>query len=128
MPQVFNIAPRVLVYSHGTVPPAVEEGWLTLPQLPTATTPTSAGAATSVRSMVAPVHDGAPGAQEGTPLRPSPASDMAVGSLRGAPVSLGAAPPSRSLASPATGVAAALGPTPLTHVVFGDGSHPTTRL
>ena len=178
MPQVFNIAPRVLVYPHGAAAPAVEEGWLALPQLPTATAPAlpsaavlvsptpagsgaacvarpeplavtsnasppslgaappspgelapaSAGAATSVGSMVAPAHDGAPGAQEGTPLRPSPTSDVAVGSLRGPSVALGSAPPSCSLVSPATGVAAALGPTPLRHVVFGDGSHPTTRL
>lgn len=75
MPQVFNIAPRVFVYPHGTAPPATEEGWLALPQLPTGTAPSSC-----------------------------------------------------NLASPATGAAAALGPTPLRHVVFGDGSHPTTRL
>jgi ribosomal protein L11 methylase PrmA len=69
MPQVFNIAPRVLVYPHGTVPPAVEEGWLALPQLPLLST-----------------------------------------------------------AKPATALEPSLGSTPLTHVVFGDGSHPTTRL
>ena len=41
MMQVFSIAPRVLVYPHGTAPPAVEEGWLALPQRPTATAPSS---------------------------------------------------------------------------------------
>jgi len=86
MPQVFNIAPRVLVYPRGTAAPAVEEGWVALPQLPTA--------------------------KPGTASAPS----------------LGAALPSRSLASPTTGGAAASGLTPPRHVVFGDGSHPTTRL
>ncbi len=32
MRPVFNIAPRVVVYPHGTPPPAVEEGWLALAQ------------------------------------------------------------------------------------------------
>ena len=70
MPQVFNIAPRVLVYPHGTAPPSVEEGWLALPQLPKLPPAVPAGA--------------------------SPASPA------------GSAPPARG--------------------VFGDGSHPTTRL
>src|SRR4051794_5899168 len=89
MPQVFNIAPRVLVYPHGTVPPAVEEGWLALPQLPTATAPSSAGAATSVGSTVALVHDGAPGGgPRATPLRPSHASDVTADPFRGASAAL----------------------------------------
>jgi ribosomal protein L11 methylase PrmA len=71
MPQVFNIAPRVVVYPHGTLPPAVEEGWLALPQLP----------ASSPVAM----------APHNSPL------------------------PSSS-------------PPPQRHTVFGDGSHPTTRL
>lgn len=32
MRPVFNIAPRVVVYPHGSPPPPVEEGWLALPQ------------------------------------------------------------------------------------------------
>jgi ribosomal protein L11 methyltransferase len=33
MRHVFNIAPRVVVYPHGSPPPPVEEGWLALPRL-----------------------------------------------------------------------------------------------
>jgi ribosomal protein L11 methyltransferase len=68
MPQAFNIAPRVVVYSHGTSPPPVEEGWLLLPRLP-------------------------------------------------APASVPCGQPPGSIDTP-----------PRHHTVFGDGSHPTTRL
>src|SRR5512140_399256 len=71
MQRVCNIAPRVVVYPHGTSPPAVEEGWLALPQL--------SATASAVTSGLTP---------------PSAASVSAA--------------PDRA--------------------VFGDGSHPTTRL
>jgi ribosomal protein L11 methylase PrmA len=79
MPQVFNIAPRVVMYRHGTSPPVVEEGWLALPQLLAAA--------------------------------PALTSPPPVGQGR-APARLGSAS----------------GSPPLRRAVFGDGSHPTTRL
>jgi 2-polyprenyl-3-methyl-5-hydroxy-6-metoxy-1,4-benzoquinol methylase len=121
MPQVFNIAPRVLVYPHGTTAPAVEEGWLALPQLSAATAPSLPSAAALVSSTPA-------GSGAARFARPEP---LAVTSNASAP-SLGAAPPSPGCAvtpppggsaprSAGTGAATA-------RAVFGDGSHPTTRL
>jgi ribosomal protein L11 methylase PrmA len=94
MRPAFNIAPRVLVYPHGSPPPPMEEGWLALAQF---------------ESWPPAALDSPPSPEPGF----APQSGCSKVQTRG-----------RGLAPAAGGLIAA----PQRHGVFGDGSHPTTRL
>jgi SAM-dependent methyltransferase len=128
----FNIAPRVVVYAHGTPPPAVEEGWLALAQFdlwPAAALdsppPAQSHCDPETQRSTAPSRPARPGAtpeplQQAAALQPArpgatPEPLQQAGALQPARPGLG------------RGTSGSL-VTPRRRAVFGDGSHATTRL